>query len=104
MLRQILINEIKAEIGHEPDEKEFQVMMDYIEGTYHDMGKDGKRMNVTDLNMAIHDCCKDCFAQCEECGECFLPDQDNWNEMEHCCRECKPYVDPDMMPGGHDWY
>jgi hypothetical protein len=103
MLEQIIKNEIKTEIGHEPSEKELQVFMEYIEGTFSDMEKDGKRMNVTDLEIAIHDCCKDCFAQCEECGEWFLTD-DDWNELEHCCRNCKPYADPDMMPGGHDYY
>ena len=103
MLRQILINEIKAEIGHEPTEKELQVFIDYIEGTMSDMEKDGKRMNVTDLEEAVRDCRKDYFAQCEECEEWFLID-DDWNELEHCCRECRPYVDPDMMPGGHDYY
>ena len=105
MLEQIIKNEIRLEIGREPNEKEFQVFMDYIEATYSDMERDGKRkMDVTDLNLAIHDCCKDCFVACDECGDLFLPDSDEWNTYAHCCRECKPYQDPDMMPGGHDYY
>lgn len=103
MLEEIIKNTIQTEIGHEPSEQEVQVFMDYIEGTCSDMKQDGKRMKVVDIALAIHDCCKDCFAQCEECGEWFLTGED-WNEYAHCCRECKPYQDPDMMPGGHDYY
>lgn len=104
MLRQIIKKSIQTAIGHQPDDAEFQTFMDYIEGTFSDMERDGKQMDIIAVELAIYDCRKDCFVECEECGEYFLPNGDNWNEYKHCCRECKPYQDPDMMPGGHDWY
>ena len=104
MFRQVLKKSIQTAIGHQPDDAEFQTMMDYIEGTFSDMEQDGKQMDLTAMELAIYDCRKDCFVECEECGEYFLPTSDEWNSYAHCCRECKPYQDPDMMPGGHDWY
>lgn len=104
MLEQIIKNAVRTVLEHEPDEKELKVFMDYVEGTFSDMERAGKRMTPTDIEIAIYDCRKDCFVQCEECGEYFLPEQEYWNEYAHCCRECKPYSDPDMMPGGHDYY
>ena len=104
MMEQILKNTINIVIGHMPDETEYQTCVDYIEGTLSDMEQDGKRMSTVDILNVLFDCRKDCFAQCEECGEYFLPTSDEWNSYAHCCRKCKPYADPDMMPGGHDYY
>ena len=104
MFRQILKNSIQTVIEHQPDDTETKAFVDYIDGVFHDMEAEGKHMKMTDLVKALFDCCKNCFVQCEECGEYFLPTQEYWNSYTHCCRKCKPYADPDMMPGGHDYY
>lgn len=104
MLEQILKNSIHTVLEHEPDEKEFKTFVDYIEGVCIDMENAGKQIKLSDVVNSLFDCRRDCFVQCDECGKWLLSDSDEWNEREHCCCDCKSYSDPDMLPGGHDYY
>lgn len=90
----IIRNEITLQIGHTPDKNEQQKFIDYIHDRISDLKKDGKKIYLSHIEMAILDCRNDNFAQCQECGEWFLPDE--MNDTTGCCINCTPYHDPDF--------
>lgn len=104
MLKEILMNDIRTVIGHNPSADELKVFMDYIRDTYDDLKQKDKSMYISNIELALYDCRRDNFHQCEECGDWFLTGSDDWNFDNYHCINCKPNSDPDMIPGGHDYY
>ena len=99
---EILKNEFAYQLGHTPNADEWRTLTEYISDWLQiDLDKK-RRPNLTDLEHAIKDALHDKFMQCNECGDYFL-----LSEMNDCggyyCLTCRPYTDPDAMPGGwHD--
>lgn len=98
-----LTGEICDQIGHNPNADELATMeagaADYVA----DCVNRDKVPTLTGLCVALMECKHANFTQCTECGEWFLSDEINQDTGEHCLA-CKPYYDPDAMPGGHDYY
>lgn len=89
----IIRNEITLSIGHNPDKDELQKFIDYIHDSIADSIRENKKIYISQIEIAILDCKKENFIQCEECGEWFLPSE--INEATGCCTKCTPYEDPD---------
>ena len=68
MLKQILKNEIRAIIGHEPSDAE------YLSATQYVMGCLDEKDTIANISLLLHDWCHDEMLECEECGEFFLAD------------------------------
>lgn len=103
MLKKILMNDITDSLGRRPTTDEFKIFVDYINDYLIDQEQSGKKVFLVDVEFAIKECRDAEFKQCEECGEYYLANSDEWNVERGCCRNCHDYEDPDMMPGGHDY-
>lgn len=66
IIKNILENDIKDLLGHEPSKSEFKSALDYL-NTY----VDDKTMLV-DVELMLRDWRSDCCTQCAGCGEYFL--------------------------------
>lgn len=102
MLKQIFINEIVNVIGHNPSQEEYKIFYEHVHDFIMENVQKGKKVYMSMVELEIYNCRDQYFSQCEECGDYFLPDE--MNESGYCCLKCKPNYDPDMMPGGHDYY
>lgn len=96
-----LLGEICGLIGHNPDDAELEKMTEYAADYVADCYGAGKLPNLSGLAFALLTCKKEQFKQCAECGDYFLWDEINTETGEHCI-DCRPYYDPDGMPGGWD--
>ena len=101
LLDAILRNEFTYQLGHNPDADEWRTFIDYISDYIKTDLEKKRRPNLTDLEEAIKNALNDEFMQCNDCGDFFLPSEMNdlggWY-----CLNCKPFADPDGMPGGWD--
>ena len=70
----IIKNEISIIIGHNPSSDEFEKFIQYIRDMISDKEVENKKVQLSDVQLAIYTCCDECFRQCEECGEYFLPE------------------------------
>ena len=106
MLKQILRNEVRVVLGRNPTDEELKDFADYVYETYLDMSRKGKpdRLYITDIPALLNKYLEENYRECEECGEYYKIGSDDWNADGHYCIKCKPNQDPDMMPGGHDYY
>lgn len=106
MLKQILVNTIADALGRNPTNEEFTFFVDQLQEQYADAIKDGKKILPTDIELWVRETRDGYFKQCDECGEWYMMGDEIWNneELGDYCIDCIPYQDPDMMPGGHDYY
>ena len=106
MIKQILMNEVRDVLGRNPTEEEFKGFVDYIVEYFNDQVRAGKADKVftADVGLLLYEYRNDNYRQCEDCGEWYLIGSDDWNWDGCYCVNCKPNQDPDMMPGGHDYY
>jgi len=96
-----LRGEIYGLIGHNPDDAELEKMTEYAADYIGDCYSAGKLPNLSGMAYAMLICKQEQFKQCTECGDYFLWDEINTETGEHCLN-CRPYYDPDGMPGGWD--
>ena len=96
-----LRGEIYELIGHNPDNAELEKMTEYAADYIGDCYSAGKLPNLSGMAYAMLICRQEQFKQCAECGDYFLWDEINTDTGEHCIN-CRPYYDPDGMPGGWD--
>lgn len=96
-----LRGEIYELIGHNPDDAELEKMTEYAADYIGDCHSAGKLPNLSGMAYAMLTCKQEQFKQCAECGDYFLWDEINTETGEHCLN-CRPYYDPDGMPGGWD--
>lgn len=66
IIKNILENELKDILGHEPSKAEFKSAMDYIEYYAYD------KTTLLDVEMILKDWESDCLTRCEACGELYL--------------------------------
>lgn len=78
MIKQIIKNEIKDTIGHEPSDLEYKSAMEYLNDNI------SEKDFLVDISLALCDWKHDCLAQCWACGEYFLPEE---MEYRHFCTE-----------------
>lgn len=83
MIKQILINEIKDLIGHNPSREEYQSAYNYLKDQL--TAKSG----LADVGLLLFDWRHDCMNQCPQCGDYFL----NLEEYEipfspYCIKLC----------------
>lgn len=97
-----LRGEIYGWIGHMPSDKEQAEFERYIADYIAECINNDKRPELTGVCVAILECSKESFRQCDDCGDRYLPDEFNSEEWGNYCIHCKPYRDPDGEPGGHD--
>lgn len=95
----IIRNEIQSIIGHQPDKAELDVFMehlhDFISDKYEERKKNPMaRLFLCDIEMNLRETARDYFRSCQDCGECFLPDE--MNDDGYHCLNCKPHQDPDL--------
>ena len=96
-----LRGEIYELIGHNPDNAELEKMTEYAADYIGDCYSAGKLPNLSGMAYTMLICRQEQFKQCAECGDYFLWDEINTDTGEHCIN-CRPYYDPDGMPGGWD--
>lgn len=102
ILEKALLGEIYGNIWHNPDPAELETVKKYLADYVADLAEQKKRFDLTALAVGVADAVHDHFLECEECGEKFLPDEMN-HDGDWYCLQCRPYSDPDGMPGGwHD--
>lgn len=90
MIKQILINEIKDVIGHQPSSAEYKSALAYLSDNI------ASNHNFTDLALLLCDWRDDELVRCQECGGYFLPDaveerETPWNcfrTVRVCSDEC----------------
>ena len=85
ILKLALQREIATELGHIPDEKEMRVCVDYI----NKYAQTNKKVDLTGCCLAITQARKECFKQCEDCGDYYLSKDMN-TEYDYCL-DCKPH-------------
>jgi hypothetical protein len=106
MLKKILLNEVRDALGRNPTAEEFKGFVDYIYDALLDEERAGKLNQVflTNISLWIIEYRNGYYRQCADCGEYFLIGSDDWNDDGIYCVNCKSNCDPDMLPGGHDYY
>lgn len=106
MLKTILMNEVRDALGRNPTAKEFKRFVDYINDALLDEERAGKLNQVflTNISLWVIEYRNGYYRQCADCGEYFLIGSDDWNDDGIYCVNCKANIDPDMLPGGHDYY
>lgn len=104
MIKEIMRAEIKDVLGRNPDADEVKNFMDYIQDAYNDAQRAKKPFYLADVGLLLYEYRNANYHQCEDCGEWYRIGSDEWNNDGYYCVNCKPNHDPDMMPGGHDYY
>jgi hypothetical protein len=106
MLKKILLNEVRDALGRNPTDEEFKGFEDYINDALIESERLGKldKVFLADIGLWVIEYRNDYYKQCADCGDYYLIDSDEWNDDGIYCANCKPNSDPDMMPGGHDYY
>lgn len=66
IIKNILENELKDILRHEPSKAEFKSALDYINHYVDD------KFTLLDLEMTLKDWASDCLTRCEACGELYL--------------------------------
>ena len=89
----IIRNEIADALGHTPDKAEQEKFITYIHDEISDKINQDKKVYLVDIEFAIKLCRDECFKQCEECGEWFLPEE--MHDLGYECLNCRPFQDPD---------
>lgn len=100
MIKEIVKNEIKDLIGHQPADAELKSALDYLSDN---MESNHKLSDIKDL---LYDWRNDCMQQCDECGEYFLELEEFDHNMRvmgkrFCSRQCCDdweYWNPDEKP------
>lgn len=90
----IIRNEIADALGHTPDKAEQEKFIKYIHDEIAEKINQDKKVYLVDIESAIILCRNECFKQCEECGEWFLPEE--MHDLGHECLKCRPFQDPDI--------
>jgi hypothetical protein len=104
MLKKILLNEVSYSLGRQPDPDELKNFVDYVNDYITEQDRLGKKVFLVNIESVIKEYRDANYRQCEECGECYEIGSNEWNDDGYHCVKCKPNYDPDMMPGGHDYY
>lgn len=100
MIKEILKNELKDLIGHEPSDAEFKSALDYLSDNI------AANHRLADIGILLYDWRDDYMQQCAECGEYFLELQQFDHNMcvmgeKFCSRGCCDnweYWHPDEKP------
>lgn len=85
ILNSALQREITTEIGHQPDKDEMRVCVDYIKN----YAQTSEQVDLTGVCIAIMQARKECFKQCEDCGDYYLAK--DMNTEYGYCLTCKPH-------------
>lgn len=106
MTKELLMNEITDALGRKPTKEEFNKFLDEINEFGLDCKANGKKAFLVDISLLIYQYRDANYHQCSECDCWYEIGSDEWNtdEIDLVCRTCVPLQDPDMMPGGHDYY
>jgi hypothetical protein len=84
----IIRNEIADAIGHNPDKYELEKFITYIHDMISDKQVENKKIFLADVSITILECRDECFRQCEECSEYFLPEE--MHDAGYKCLNCQP--------------
>lgn len=86
MIKQIIKNEIKDVLGHEPSDLEYKSAMEYLNDNI------SEKDFLVDISLALHDWRSSYCVKCQGCGEYFLTEDciksaDMWFCDESCRNE-----------------
>lgn len=90
-IKTIITNELYSVLGHNPTEEEFSSAVDYVKDSIRYKISQGKRVDLSDVSCFFLDWRDDNCVQCANCGDYFLPDEDDKDDYGNwlCCRDCE---------------
>lgn len=94
IIKQIITNEIRDAIGHEPVAEEMTVFMTYINDAV--LTIEDRKITLADIGCAILDCRNENYKQCPHCEEWDLVDSYDWCKDQGCCMECRQETEEDI--------
>ncbi len=97
-ITEILTDNIAYIIGHTPDKHEFKKFIDglhdFIADKINEKAKNPRvKIFLSEIEEQLRATCREEFLSCEECCECWLPDE--FNRERGQCLRCAPHIDPD---------